>query len=250
LLETNAGDQAKPLLSVVVPAYKEEEYIEQTLRGIERACTDANILTEIVVVVDVVPGDKTAEYIHRVSNDSPDIRVHERSGRRGVGDAVRTGIMMARGKVLVVAMGDQSEDPNEIVRLAKSCLDYDIVFTNRFRHGRPSGYPFVKYVANRACNYAVKWLAGIPYSDTTNAFKAYKLETLKRVQLTSDGFEIFLEMPLKAMQCNGTRVREVEASHAVRRKKAPKLSVTKDGYRYLRVLLTSLRAPPNVESKF
>lgn len=237
---SEADGLGKPLLSVVVPAYKEEEYVEQTLRGIKRTCDDSSISAEIIVVVDVVPSDKTAEYVRMVSAGNPEIRVHERLGKRGVGDAVRTGIGMARGEVLVVAMGDQSEDPNEIVRLAQSCVDYDIVFTNRFRHGRPPGYPFVKYVANRACNYCVKWFAGIPYSDTTNAFKAYKLETLKHVQLISDGFEIFLEIPLKVMRYEGVRSREIEASHAVRRKKAPKLSVTKDGYRYLRVLLTLL----------
>jgi hypothetical protein len=55
---------------------------------------------------------------------------------------------------------------------------------------------------NRACNYAVKSLAGILYSDT-KAFKSYKLETLKRVQLTSNRFEIFLETLLKALQCDG-----------------------------------------------
>ncbi len=196
-----------------------------------------------------MPGDKTSDYVHRVSEGNPDIRVHERLGKRGVGDAVRTGIGMAKGEVLVVAMGDQSEDPNEIVRLAKSCVDYDIVFANRFKHGKPRGYPFVKYVANRSCNYAVKWIAGIPYSDTTNAFKAYRLETLRRVQLTSDGFEIFLEIPLKIMQCEGIRSREIEASHVVRRKKTPKLSVTKDGYRYLRVLLTPLRSHPKMLDK-
>lgn len=237
---SEAESLGKPLLSLVVPAYKEEEYIEQTLLGIKRACDDSNMSAEIIVVVDVVPGDKTMDYVRSVSEGHPEIRVHERLGKRGVGDAVRTGIGMARGEVLVVAMGDQSEDPNEIVTLAKSCVDYDVVFTNRFRRGRPRGYPFVKYVANRACNYAVKWLAGIPYSDTTNAFKAYRLQTLKRVQLTSDGFEIFLEIPLKVMQCDGIRSREIEASHAVRKKKTPKLSVTKDGYRYLRVLLTSV----------
>jgi dolichol-phosphate mannosyltransferase len=227
---------------VVVPAYKEEEYVEQTLRGIKRACDDSNISAEIIVVVDVVPRDNTLDYVRRVSEGNPEIRVHERIGRRGVGDAVRTGIRIARGEILVVVMGDQSEDPNEIVRLVKSCKDYDVVFTNRFRHGTPPGYPFVKYLANRTCNYAVKWLTEIPYSDTTNAFKAYKLETLKRVQLTSDGFEIFLEIPLKIMQRDGIRSREIEASHAVRKKKTPKLSVTKDGCRYLRVLLTLLRS--------
>ena len=245
---SEAESLGKPLLSVVVPAYREEEYIEQTLWGIKRACNDSNVSAEIIVVVDVVPGDKTVDYVHKVSEGNTELRVHERLGKRGVGDAVRTGIGMARGEVLVVAMGDQSEDPNEIVRLTKSCVGYDIVFTNRFKHGRPPGYPFVKYVANRACNYCVKWLAGIPYSDTTNAFKAYKLETLKRVQLTSNGFEIFLEIPLKVMQCDGIRSREIEASHAVRKKKAPKLSVTKDGYRYLRVLLTALLPKPKVEN--
>jgi len=248
LFVSEAESLGKPLLSVVVPAYREEEYIEQTLWGIKRACNDSNVSAEIIVVVDVVPGDKTVDYVHKVSEGNTELRVHERLGKRGVGDAVRTGIGMARGEVLVVAMGDQSEDPNEIVRLTKSCVGYDIVFTNRFKHGRPPGYPFVKYVANRACNYCVKWLAGIPYSDTTNAFKAYKLETLKRVQLTSDGFEIFLEIPLKVMQCDGIRSREIEASHAVRKKKAPKLSVTKDGYRYLRVLLTALLPKPKVEN--
>jgi len=228
----------------VVPAYKEEEYIEETLRGIKRACHDSNISAEIIVVVDVVPGDRTLDYVRRVSESDPDIRVQERMGRRGVGNAIRTGIGIARGKVVVVAMGDRSEDPNDIIRLAESCQDCDIVFTNRFRHGRPPGYPIVKYLANRTCNYAVKWLTGIPYSDTTNAFKAYRLETLERVQLTSDGFEIFLEMPLKIMQCDGVRSREIEASHAVRRKEATKLSVTKDGYRYLGVLLTSVRSHP------
>lgn len=240
MIESEGQGRIKPLLSAIVPAYKEEEYIEQTLQGIKRACDDSNISAEIVVVVDIVPADKTAEYVRRVSQGHPEIRVHERLGKRGVGDAVRTGISMAKGEVLIVAMGDQSEDPDEIVKLAKSCLDYDIVFTNRFKHGRPHGYPFVKYVANRACNYAVKWFAGIPYSDTTNAFKAYKLETLKQVQLTSDGFEIFLEMPLKIMRCSRIRSLEIEASHTVRRKQAPKLSVTKDGYKYLRVLLESL----------
>ena len=227
---------------MVVPAYKEEEYIEQTLRGIKRACDGSNVSAEIIVVVDVVPGDKTLDYVRRVSEGNAEIRVQERMGRRGVGNAVSTGIAMARGQVVIVVMGDQSEDPNEVIRLAKSCEGYDIVFTNRFTHGRPADYPFVKYLANRACNYAVKWLSGIPYSDTTNAFKAYRLETLRRVRLTSDGFEIFLEMPLKVMQCGGIRSREIEASHIVRKKKIPKLSVAKDGTRYLGVLLTSLRS--------
>ena len=240
LFTSEAADRDGLSLSVVVPAYKEEEYIQQTLREIVNACGDAGISCELVVVVDIVPGDKTAAYIREVSESNSKVRVLEHMGRRGVGDAVRAGISMARGKVLVVAMGDQSEDPNDVVRLAESCVNCDIVFTNRFGHGRPRDYPWVKYIANRACNIAAKLVVGIPYSDTTNAFKAYNLESLRRVKLTSNGFEIFLEMPLKVMKSTNIRSQEIQVNHAVRRKKSAKLSVTKDGYGYLRVLLSSL----------
>jgi len=227
-------------LTVVVPAYKEEEYIEQTLQTIAATCSDAKISFEIIVVVDLVPEDKTTEYVHNAACDRPEIRVIERQGRRGVGDAIKTGIKIAKGNILIIAMGDQSEDPADIIALAKNCLDCDVVFTNRFKHGRPHGYPFGKYVANRSCNYVVKWLSNIPYTDTTNAFKAYKVEKLKEMDFASNGFEIFLEIPLKVMKLSNIRSKEIEVTHSVREKKSPKLSVTRDAYGYIRALFSSL----------
>ena len=73
-------------------------------------------------VVDVVPGDRTLDCVRRVSESDPEMRVQERMGRRGVGNTVRTGIRIARGEVVVVAMGDRSENPNDIIRLASQEL--------------------------------------------------------------------------------------------------------------------------------
>lgn len=240
----------RPLLSVIVPAYREEEYIEQTLRGILQTCVRSNLPTEIIVVVDLVAGDATSVYVRRVAARNPQIRIVERIGKRGVGDAVKTGIMMANGQIVVIVMADQSEAPEDIVRLTKACSAYQIVFTNRFQAGRPDGYPIFKYLANRACNLAVMCLFGIPFSDTTNAFKAYRTDILKHIQLTSNGFEIFLEMPVKVVKHNRARAREIEVSHRVRRKKSPKLSVIRDGYRYVRAMLSLLRyhAQPRASS--
>ncbi len=67
------------------------------------------------------------------------------------------------------------------------------------------------------------------FSDTTNSFKAYRRVLLDRIHLTSKGFEIFLEMHIKAMML-ASRVDEIDVSRPVRKKKQPKLSVTKDGY--------------------
>ncbi len=138
-------------------------------------------------------------------------------------------------------MGDQSESPSDIVRLARQAENCDIVFTRRFRHGRPPSYPVLKYIANRCTNIAVMLLFKIPYSDTTNAFKAYRKELLNQLELSSKGFEIFLEVPMKAMMLAPRKTTEIEVSHTVRRKEAPKLSVLRDGYRYARLLFSLLK---------
>ena len=46
-------------MSIVVPAYKEEEYIEVTLQGIVETLRAAKLTLEIIVVLDVMPSDQT-----------------------------------------------------------------------------------------------------------------------------------------------------------------------------------------------
>jgi glycosyltransferase involved in cell wall biosynthesis len=229
------------VLSVVVPAYREEEYIEGTLQGIAVALRDARLRSEIIVVVDLVPEDETGSHVRKVSHVYPEIHVIERRGKRGVGDAVTTGIKQSHGQVVIIAMGDGSDHPSDIVRLAKAAEGCDIVFTERFKHGRPPGYPVLKYIANRCCNFAAMVLFRIPYSDTTNAFKAYRKELLDWLSLSSKGFEIFLEVPIKAIQL-ARRTKVIEVDHIVKRRKVSKLSITRDGYNYVRVLLSLIRS--------
>jgi glycosyltransferase involved in cell wall biosynthesis len=230
----------EPTVTIVVPAYREPEYIGQTLSGLVETFRAAELPAEIIVVLDVVPYDETSRHVREASKLYNEIRVLERQGKRGVGDAIRAGIRNAKGKIVIPVMGDQSENPDDIVRLASKAADCDIVFTNRFKHGKPVGYPLLKYVANRCCNYAAMVLFRIPYSDITNAFKAYKKDLLNRIQLSSEGFEIFLETPVKAMKFS-RRTKEIEVSHSVKKKQSPKLSVVRDGYKYARVLVSLLR---------
>lgn len=234
-------------VSVIIPAYKEEEHIEATLRGIANAFRTAGLSYEIVVVIDLVPGDETATRVKKASEVYDKIRIIQRYGRRGVGDAIRTGIKDAKGRTVIPVMGDQSEYPMDIVRLAREARHYDVVFTNRFKHGRPPGYPTLKYVANRATNILAMLVFGIPYSDITNAFKAYKKQVLDRIDLSSNGFEIFLEIPLKAMMLFSLKTSEVYVRHTVKQKRMPKLSVFRDGYKYACLLLRLLFSRASLE---
>jgi glycosyltransferase involved in cell wall biosynthesis len=227
----------RPVVSVLVPAYKEEEHIEATLRGIALALRAVGVASQILVVVDAVQGDGTLSQVRKIAEEYHEVRVIAREGRKGVGDAIVTGIRAASGALVIPVMGDQSEAPSDIVRLVQVGMKHDIVFTNRFKHGRPLGYPVLKYIANRYCNLAVKSLFRIPYCDTTNAFKSYNKKILDRIELSSKGFEVFLEIPLKAMTLPNLSTTEIDVTHSVRQKKAPKLSVLSDGYKYVWLML-------------
>jgi hypothetical protein len=82
----------------------------------------------------------------------------------------------------------------------------------------------------------------VPYSDTTNAFKAYRKELLDCMNLSSAGFEIFLEIPLKTMLLGDVRTDEIDVHHVIRKKKSAKLSLIRDGYKYVRLLLSLLKS--------
>ena len=104
-------------------------------------------------------------------------------------------------------MADGCDDPADLVRY-KTLLDdgWDCVFGTRFDGGtRTFGYPKPKLVANRIANLTIRALFGYRYDDTTNAFKGYRRDVLAGAEpLVSNGFELTLELPLKAI-LNGHR---------------------------------------------
>lgn len=104
-----------------------------------QAFRSAGIDSEIIVIVDLVPGDETISHARKARERFNEIRVLERRGKRGVGDAVRAGITEATGEIVVPVMADGSEDPFDIVRLVTAARDCDIVFTDRFEDGKPPG---------------------------------------------------------------------------------------------------------------
>lgn len=193
---------------------------------------------EVIVILDSVPGDQTGFIVHQLCERFSEIRLIERFGKRGVGDAVRAGIRLARGNIFVPIMGDHSESSLDLVKLINAIAQgYDVAIGDRFEHGRPPGYPALKYIANRCYNYLVKLLFHMPSSDTTNAFKAYRTELVKHLTLSSRGFEIFVEIPIKVLRNANLKIVNIQVQHTVRKKREAKLSLFKDGPRYMKMIL-------------
>jgi glycosyltransferase involved in cell wall biosynthesis len=227
-----------PFVSVIIPAYKEEEHIAQTITEIIVRLRQNRLNFEVLVVLDSVPGDRTGLIIQELCGKFAELRLIERLGKRGVGDAVRTGIRAAKGSIFVPVMGDHSEGSDDLVKLVNAVAQgYDMAIGDRFKNGKPCDYPFLKYVANRCCNFLIKLMFSVPSSDMTNAFKAYSAPVLKQLDISSKGFEVFVELPLKVFfAVPNVNIANISVQHFVRKKSEAKLSLLKEGPRYIRVI--------------
>ena len=188
-------------LSLVVPARNEEECIEETITDIIDKLKREDIDFEIVVINDNST-DSTPQIIERLANEYKNIVIIHRAPPPGFGRAVREGLERIHGDIVVICMGDLSDDPVDIVRYYRKIQEgYDCVFGSRFIRGAlVKDYPVIKLIINRIANTFIRYLFRIKNNDITNAFKAYRVKVIKSVMpLLSNHFNITVEIPLKAV---------------------------------------------------
>ena len=138
-------------VSVIVPAYKEEEFIEQVLIETISEFKKNNFDLEILVVIDVVPNDKTLDIVENLSKKYNEIKIIARPGKNGVGNAVRLGIQNASKDVILISTAEISEKPQDLVKIVSKVYEgYDLAFGNRFYSGaKRLGYAKKKYLAKK-----------------------------------------------------------------------------------------------------
>ncbi|MBU1998777.1 MAG: glycosyltransferase family 2 protein [Candidatus Omnitrophota bacterium] len=188
-------------LSVVIPAYNEQICIGQVVLRLAKELELNDIDYEVILVNDNST-DSTLDVLAALTKDNPRVKAVNSIQPRGFGWAIRQGLDSISGDAVVIFMGDGSDDPNDVVRyLNKLKEGYDCVFGSRFiKESKVVGYPWIKFILNRAGNKLIQSLFFLKYNDISNAFKAYRVGVIKAIQpLISQYFNITVEMPLKAI---------------------------------------------------
>lgn len=188
----------KNSFSIIIPAYKEEKFIEETIRNLISVCRKYSFDFELVIVIDKAPNDRTFEIVNDLSKKFDEIKIISREKKEGVSSAIQAGIKNANKDVLIITVAGNHIAPNDVILLAKKMDDgFDMVFGDRFtKRLKIPKYPITKLIANRLCNFTIKFLFGIKSNDITSGVKAYKTSLLKNIKFQSTGFEIFVEIPV------------------------------------------------------
>jgi dolichyl-phosphate beta-glucosyltransferase len=199
-------------LSIVVPAYNEEQRIAPTLRRLHGFLARAPWRTEIVVVDDGST-DGTVALVERLGRELAGVRCVRSVSNRGKGSAVRIGMLAARGAVRVMCDADGSMPPEEMPKLLERLgAGADLAIGSRYAAGAAVtvAQPLYRRVWSRLCNAVVQRTLVPGIRDTQCGFKAFSAEAavdlFGRAQI--DGWAFDLEI-LALARRRGYRIDEV-----------------------------------------
>jgi dolichyl-phosphate beta-glucosyltransferase len=168
-----------PYLSIVIPAYNEEQRLPETLAKVCSYLSRQPYQAE-VLVVDDGSADRTADAARAALNvPAPNLtcRVIE-NDHRGKGYTVRTGMLAAAGRYVLFSDADLATPIEELEKLLPHLEDdYDVVIGSREGLGAQRlAEPWYRHVMGRVFNWLVRIVAGTNYQDTQCGFKAFRRE--------------------------------------------------------------------------
>jgi len=226
-------------LSIVIPAYNEEESISETIDALEKALNEIKIEHETLIVNDNSK-DNTETVLKNLSEKYPSVKYVTNPGPNGFGYAIRYGLDRFSGDCVAIMMADLSDSPYDLIKFYTTMMEkkVDCVFGSRWiRGGKVIDYPIVKKIINRLANRIIRMLMSIKYNDTTNAFKLYKREVIEGIKpILSPHFNLTIELPLKAI-IRGYSYEVVPNSWTNRKYGVSKLKIKEMGSRYFFILM-------------
>jgi dolichol-phosphate mannosyltransferase len=215
-------------LSIVIPAYNEERFIGTLLEQIQAVDLAALGVAKDVIVVDDRSTDRTAE----IAGGFPGVRLHRLERNSGKGRAVRAGMDLATGDLLIIQDADLEYDPRDYVPMVKALLDGrgDVVYGSRYLgQGRHENQSLTAYLGGRSLSLVALACTGTYLTDTVTALKLFPREMLRSLTLTTSGFELDHEITAKVL-ARGARIVEVPVRYYPRSREEGKKIGAKDWF--------------------
>ena len=217
----------RPEVSVVVPAYNEEECIAACVDEVA-AVMRAHGRPFEIVVVDDGSTDSTRAILREKKADVPELVVLGFRGNHGQSAAFEAGFHNARGDVVVTMDADLQNDPDDIPRLLALVGEWDMV--NGYRAERHDS--FVRRASSRIANWVRNRLTHESIRDVGCSLRAMKAECVRDIKLYR-GMHRFLPTLIRL---DGWTITEVPVNHRPRRAGTAKYGIGNRLFRGLRDL--------------
>jgi glycosyltransferase involved in cell wall biosynthesis len=204
-------------ISIIFPAYNEEENVERSVEAARTAAFRFFPTDKVeIIVVDDGSQDQTRSVLEGLALKYPEVKPIYSARNRGYGAALRSGLYAARNDLVFFSDSDLQFDLNEIEKLLEHIDSYDIVAGYRGDRADP---PLRKLNA-WGWNQLVRATLGVQVRDIDCAFKLFRRDIFRTIDLTSVGAMINTELLALAAQ-QQMRVKEVCVTHFPRTAGSP-----------------------------
>lgn len=222
-----------PQVSIVIPVYQEEITLENCIRDAAGVLRTGGFDFEIVAVDDGSK-DRSLQILRDIQQTLPQLRVVHHLHNRGYGSALRTGIRVARGDVVLLMDADGQHNAEDILRLLEHIPPYDLVIGYRTANYRGRWY---RNFGNRIFNIFSSWLAKFEIKDLTSGFRAMRRTAVQHfLPLYPSGFSASATSTLVFLKA-GYNVIFVPIDVRPRRQGSSKVNLFKDSWRFLAIIL-------------
>jgi glycosyltransferase involved in cell wall biosynthesis len=228
-------------LSILIPAYNEENTIRSILDRIALVELVNNITREIVIVNDASK-DKTKEVVEQYMQEHPEqeIRFFSQTINQGKGAAIHKAIELASGDYLVVQDADLEYDPFEFNDLLKPVFlaNADVVYGSRFMGGNAHRIMFFWHsIGNRWLTFASNAMTNLNLTDMETCYKLMRADIAKSLLLKEKRFGFEPEVTAKLSRIKDIRIYEIGISYYGRTYAEGKKIGWRDGFRAIWCIL-------------
>jgi len=210
-------------VSVIIPAYNEAETIGGLVSQIKHLYPDF----EVIVV-----NDGSRDHTALAAKDAG-ARVYNHPYNIGNGAAIKSGIRIATGGIIVLMDGDGQHDPKDLQKMLKYFPDFDMVVGAR--NWRQAST--LRTAGNKFFNWLASYVAKHRIPDLTSGFRAIKSEIItKFLYLLPNTYSYPTTLTLGVLR-NGRSLKYIPVEFQKRKTGKSKINVFKDGVRFIMIIM-------------